>query len=77
MLSKRGLRSCTTFNAAAADKDGYADFCKAASQVLPPNSQSRADAAGTLGGLADEVALRNFQRRCRLLGAYRLKPRAG
>ncbi len=33
MLSKRGLRSCTVFNAAAADRDGYADFCKRASHV--------------------------------------------
>lgn len=28
MLSKRGLRSCSAFNAAAANKDGYAEFCE-------------------------------------------------
>lgn len=28
MLSKRGLRSCSAFNAAAAAEDGYAEFCE-------------------------------------------------
>jgi hypothetical protein len=55
MLSKRGLRSCVAFNAAAANKDGYAEFCETMLKMLPQNPHFYSDAAGTLGGLADEV----------------------
>ena len=36
MLNKRGLRSCAAFNAAAADKDGHADFCKSQNLGVSP-----------------------------------------